>query len=76
MSNFRMPAEKIHVEQYLAQGNIIKMKLTYCPYRVGEAIDIDNENARISGQIIEKLGKYIKMRITHIQEKPKATLIN
>lgn len=70
MSNFRMPAEKVRIEQYTAQGNVIKMKLTECPFRIGEAIDIDNDKARISGQIIDKAGKYIKMRITHIKEKP------
>ena len=77
MSNFRMPAEKIRVEQYHAQGNIIRLKLyPYCPYKVGELIDIDNENARISGKVIEKLGNFIKMRIALIEEKPKAKLIN
>jgi hypothetical protein len=70
-----MPAEKIRVEHYEVQGNVIKMKLyPYCPYKVGELIDIDNEKARISGKVIEKLGVFCKMRIALIEEKPK--LIN
>ncbi len=77
MSNFRMPAEKIRIEYYEAKGNVLKMKMyPYCPFKVGEAIDVDNENARISGTVISKLGVFATMRITHIKEKPKATLIN
>jgi len=71
-----MPAEKIRIEYYEATGNILKMKMyPFCPFKVGEAVDVDNENARISGMIIDKLGVFAKMRITNIKEKPKVALI-
>lgn len=77
MSNFRMPAEKVHLESYRVRGNVIQMKLyPHCPYKVGEAIDIDTDKARISGTVIEKLGVFCKMRIALIEEKPKVSLIN
>jgi hypothetical protein len=76
MSNFRMPSEKIHVEYYEAKGNILKAKLyPYCPFKVGEAVDVDNEKARITGQVIDKLGNFVKIRITNIKEKPQIPIL-
>lgn len=71
-----MPREKVYIETYEAKGNILKMKMyPYCPFKVGEAVDVDNDIARISGMIIDKLGVFAKMRITNIQEKPKVPII-
>jgi hypothetical protein len=66
--------DKVHIEHFNAKGNILKAKLTFNPFKIGERIQIENEKGKVQGVVISKLGKYITMRIEQVSEKQLPTV--